>query len=70
MRWRGFFRPMGGLFLVPIFLAFDLNPVPYHAVMLLLLLAAAYLMYRFARVLAAENCRPQLWRSSPAITSA
>jgi len=51
MLWHGFTRPMAGLFLAPIFLAFGLNPAPYHAVLLLLLLAAAYLMYRFARVL-------------------
>jgi hypothetical protein len=51
MLWHGYSRPMGGLFYVPIFLAFGLNPVPYHAVLLLLLLAGAYLMYRFARVL-------------------
>jgi len=51
MLWHDWSRPMGGLFYVPIFLAFGLNPVPYHAVLLLLLLAGAYLMYRFARVL-------------------
>jgi len=51
MLWHGYSRPMAGLFYVPIFLAFGLNPVPYHAVLLLLLLAGAYLMYRFARVL-------------------
>jgi hypothetical protein len=51
MLWRGYLRPMGGLFYVPIFQVFGLNPVPYHAVLLLLLLAGAYLMYRFARVL-------------------
>jgi hypothetical protein len=51
MLWHGYLRPMGGLFYVPIFLTFGLNPVPYHVVLLLLLLAGAYLMYRFARVL-------------------
>ena len=51
MLWHDWSRPMGGLFYVPIFLTFGLNPVPYHAVLLLLLLAGAYLMYRFARVL-------------------
>jgi hypothetical protein len=49
--WHGYSRPMGGLFYVPIYLAFGLNPAPYHAVLLVLLLAGAYLMYRFARVL-------------------
>jgi len=51
MLWHGYFRPIAGLFLVPIYLAFGLNPVPYHALLLLLLAAGAYLMYRFARVL-------------------
>jgi len=51
MLWHGYLRPMGGLFYVPIFLTFGLNPVPYHVALLLLLLAGAYLMYRFARVL-------------------
>jgi hypothetical protein len=51
MLWHDWSRPMGGLFYLPIFLTFGLNPVPYHAVLLLLLLAGAYLMYRFARVL-------------------
>jgi hypothetical protein len=51
MLWHGYLRPMGGLFYVPIFSVFGLNPVPYHAVLLLLLLAGAYLMYRFARAL-------------------
>ena len=51
MLWHDWSRPMGGLFYVPIFLTFGLNPVPYHAVLLVLLLAGAYLMYRFARVL-------------------
>jgi len=49
--WNDWSRPMGGVFYVPIFLTFGLNPVPYHAVLLLLLLAGVYLMYRFARVL-------------------
>jgi hypothetical protein len=36
---RGSF--LGGLFYLPIFLTFGLNPVPYHAVLLVLLLAGA-----------------------------
>jgi len=47
--WSGSLRPMGGLFFLSIYLVFGLNPVPYHVVLLLLLLAGAYLMYRFAR---------------------
>jgi len=49
--WHGYLRPVGGLFYLPIYLAFGLNSVPYHMVLLLLLLAGAYLMYRFARAL-------------------
>jgi hypothetical protein len=51
MLWRGYFRPVGGLFYLPLYWVSGLNPAPYHAVLLLLLLAGAYQMYRFARVL-------------------
>lgn len=51
MLWHGYLRPVGGLFYVPIYLLYGLNPVPYHVVLLALLLAGAYLMYRFARAL-------------------
>jgi len=53
--WRGYFRPLGALFYIPAFLTFGLNPVPYHALLLLLLLAGAYQMYRFARVLGSSE---------------
>lgn len=49
--WRGGYRPMGGLFYMPLLRAFGLNPAPYHVAMLALLLANVYLVYRFARVL-------------------
>ena len=49
--WEFYFRPMAGLFYVPIYLKFGLNPAPYHAALLLLLLAGVCQMYRFARVL-------------------
>jgi len=49
--WSGSLRPVGGLFYLPIYLAFGLNPVPYHVVLLLLLLGGVYLMYRFALAL-------------------
>ena len=39
LMWRGYFRPMGALFYIPNFLAFGLNPVPYHIALLALLLA-------------------------------
>ncbi len=51
LMWRGYFRPLGALFYVPNFLAFGLNPAPYHAVLLVLLLIGAYQLYRFARAL-------------------
>lgn len=51
MIWRGYFRPMGGLFFMPLYHVFDLNPVGYHAVLLVLLLVGAYLMYRLSRAL-------------------
>jgi hypothetical protein len=53
--WELHFRPMAGLFYVPIYLVFGLNPVAYHAALLPLLLFGAYQMYRW-------------WRSSPATT--
>jgi len=51
--WRGDYRPMGGLFYVPILSFAGLNPVPYQAALLLILLANVYLVYRFARLLGA-----------------
>jgi hypothetical protein len=47
--WCGAYRPMAGLFYLPLFKWFGLNPLPYHAVMLAILLGNLYLMYRFAR---------------------
>ena len=49
--WRGDYRPMGGLFYVPILTFAGLDPVPYQAVLLLILLVNVYLVYRFARLL-------------------
>jgi hypothetical protein len=51
MIWRGYFRPMGGLFFLPLYRVFGLNPVGYHAVLLVLLLVGAYQMYRLSRAL-------------------
>jgi len=53
MLWHGYIRPLGGFFYLPAYLLFGLNPVPYHAYLLLLLLAGAYMMYRLARALGA-----------------
>jgi hypothetical protein len=47
--WHGAYRPMAGLFYLPLHHFFGLNPLPYHAVMLGILLGNLYLMYRFAR---------------------
>ena len=49
MPWRGAFRPMGGIFYLPLLQCFGLNPLPYHAAMLAILLGNLYLVYRFAR---------------------
>ena len=49
--WRGYYRPMGGLFYLPILAAWGLNPVPYHVALSLVLLANACLVYRLARQL-------------------
>jgi len=49
--WRGFYRPLAGLFYVPLFRAFGFNPVPFHAVILILLVANIYQAHRLARLL-------------------
>jgi hypothetical protein len=46
--WHGAYRPMAGFFYLPLLHLFGLNPIPYHAVMLGILLGNLYLMYRFA----------------------
>src|ERR1035437_6675596 len=46
--WHGAYRPMAGFFYLPLHHFFGLNPIPYHAVMLAILLGNLYLMYRFA----------------------
>jgi hypothetical protein len=51
--WRGDYRPMGGLFYVPILTFAGLNPAPYQAALLAILLVNVYLVYRFARRLGA-----------------
>jgi hypothetical protein len=51
--WRGYYRPMGAVFYLPLFQGFGLNPAAYHAAVMLVLLANAYLLYRLARLLGA-----------------
>jgi hypothetical protein len=46
--WHGAYRPMASLFYLPLLHWFGLNPLPYHAVMLTILLCNLYLLYRFA----------------------
>src|SRR5512140_1691131 len=47
--WRGGYRPMAGLFYLPLLRTFGLDPVPFHAVLLALLAGNLYLVYRFAQ---------------------
>ena len=49
--WRGPYRPLAGLFYVPLLTAFGLNPAPFHLVLLAVVLANVFLVYRFARLL-------------------
>lgn len=51
MPWRGFYRPLGGLYYLPLHYFFGLNPFPYHIVALFLLLVSLLLTYRLATVL-------------------
>jgi hypothetical protein len=60
MPWRGPYRPMAGLFYLPMLHWFGLNPLPYHAVMLALLLGNLYLVYRFARRLGCSELQAGL----------
>lgn len=46
--WRGYYRPMGGLFYYPIYSLAGLNPAPYHVGLTLLALVNVYLIYRLA----------------------
>ena len=48
MPWRGAYRPIASFFYLPLLQCFGLNPVPYHAAMLGILLGNLYLVYRFA----------------------
>jgi hypothetical protein len=49
--WNGGYRPMGGVFYLPLLHFFGLDPAPYHAAMLLVLLGNVFLVYRLARAL-------------------
>jgi hypothetical protein len=49
--WRGFYRPMGGVFYLPLFHLFGFNPAPYHTVILAILLANVFLVWRLTILL-------------------
>ncbi len=49
--WGAGYRPVGGFFYAPLLRLYGLNPAPYHVVMLALLAAIVWLVYRFARAL-------------------
>jgi len=51
--WRGDVRPLGALFYLGIYHFAGINPVPYQATILVLLLATVYCAYRFMRLLGA-----------------
>jgi hypothetical protein len=51
--WRGDYRPMGGLFYIAVYHFAGLNPVPYQAAILALLLGNVYWAYRLVRLLGA-----------------
>jgi hypothetical protein len=46
-----YYRPMGGLYYLPIYHAFGLNPFPYHVVTISLLVLNTFLAYRFAALI-------------------
>ena len=48
------YRPLGALFYLPLFTLFGLDPLPFRAVILALLAANVWLLYRVARVLGAS----------------
>lgn len=54
--WLGGYRPIGGLFYLPLLRVFGLNPAPFHAAMLVVLALNVWLVYRLARALG----RPEL----------
>jgi hypothetical protein len=51
--WHGDYRPMGGLFYVPILAVVGLNPVPYQVALLVILLVNVWFVYLVARRLGA-----------------
>jgi hypothetical protein len=58
--WLGGYRPMGALFYLPLLRTAGLHPAPYHAAMLLVLLANVFLLYRLARLLGCSEIAASL----------
>jgi len=58
--WRGFYRPLAGVFYMPLLYLFGLNPRPYHAALLAIGLAALWLVYVVARQLGAGRIAAML----------
>jgi hypothetical protein len=58
--WRGYYRPMGGVFYLPILSLWGLNPAPYHLALSLVLAVNVYLVYRLARLLGAGGWAARL----------
>jgi len=54
MIWQGAYRPMGGAFYLPLFYIFGWNPLPYHVVHSLVLLATVPLFFALARQLGCD----------------
>jgi hypothetical protein len=53
--WKGFYRPMGAAFYLPLLHWFGLNPAPFQLGIVLLLAFNTYLEYRLARALGASE---------------
>jgi hypothetical protein len=53
MPWQPFYRPLAGWVFVPMLKVFGLNPLPFHAVMLLVVFLNALMVYQLARLLEA-----------------
>lgn len=53
--WSSFYRPLGGLFYLPLYSLFGLHPLPYRIVCVTLLLLNLLLLYRFVARLAGSR---------------
>jgi len=53
--WRGFYRPMGAAFYLPLFHWFGLNPAPFQIAILSILALNIFLAFRFALALGSSD---------------